>query len=106
MNSIRYTPEEWAQVLGQRLRAQRLAVKPGLTQKALADKASIGLATVKRLEEGKPTSLVSFISVVKALGLSSWLLQLPEADTFSPLDFMNSGLSQRQRAYTPRKKRS
>lgn len=104
MDNIRHTPDEWAQILGKRVQAHRLSIEPGMTQQALAEKAGVSLATLKRIEEGRPTSMLTFFSVVMALGLAGWLKQFPEVDTFSPLTFVESGAGQRQRARTSRQR--
>lgn len=46
-----YTPSEIENILGERLKTQRLALN--LTQTALAEKAGIGVSTVAPIESSK-----------------------------------------------------
>jgi transcriptional regulator with XRE-family HTH domain len=56
------------ELLGQRLREQRLAL--GLTQKALAEKADVSVAFLSFLESGRRKgSLQTYADLAKALGL-------------------------------------
>lgn len=66
--------EEICQELCTRLRAQRLSQRLG--QDELADRANIGLATLRRMESGKGGTLSNFLRVVMALGLVDELANL------------------------------
>jgi len=63
--------------IGERLKRHRL--NRNLTQKEVAERAGIGLASVARLEDGKGSTLVNFIRVLTALDA------LDSLDTFLPM---------------------
>lgn len=66
--------QEICQELCTRLRAQRLSQR--LSQEELAERASIGLATLQRMESGKGGGLSNFLRVVMALDLVDELAAL------------------------------
>ena len=61
-----YTPSEISQILGERLKMQRLALN--LTQVALADKAGTGINTVARIESSQGGILDNAIRLTMAFG--------------------------------------
>lgn len=61
-----YTPDEVSNILGQRLKQHRLA--QNLTQAQLAERAGVGLSTVRRVELGEGGSLDNIIRITIALG--------------------------------------
>ena len=67
-------PSEVVHELGTRLQQQRL--RQNLTQAELAQRVGISVPTVSNLENGKNTSLETFIAVVFALGLQQELQEL------------------------------
>lgn len=67
-------PPEVVLELGARLQQHRLQLN--LTQAELAQRVGISVPTVSNLENGKNTSLETFISVVFALGLQQELQEL------------------------------
>ncbi len=70
--------------LGEAVRTHRLHQR--LTQVELANRANVALATVKNLEQGRGTSLTTFVKVAHALGQDEWLRQFrPPTVTFSPM---------------------
>ncbi len=62
-----YTPSEIAEILGERLKTQRLALN--LTQAALAEKAGVGVSTVARIESGQGGTLDNVIRLAMGLGM-------------------------------------
>ena len=69
-----YTPSEIADILGERLKTQRLALN--FTQATLAEKAGIGVSTVARIEAGQGGTLDNIIRVAIALGMINHFAQL------------------------------
>jgi transcriptional regulator with XRE-family HTH domain len=93
------TPFEIVKVLGERIRHRRLAAN--LTQAYLADKACVSRRALAQLESGGGSNLVTLVSVLKALGLETELMQLIPAPKVSPMAMLNLGKRSRRRA-TPR----
>lgn len=71
-----YTPTEIGDILGERLKTQRLSLN--LTQVALAEKAGIGVSTVARIESGQGGTLDNMIRIAIALGMINHFAQLFE----------------------------
>ena len=69
-----YTPSEIADILGERLKTQRLSLN--LTQATLAEKAGVGVSTVARIEAGQGGTLDNIIRVAIALGMINHFAQL------------------------------
>jgi len=64
--------------LGRRL--QQLRKQQGLSQEALAQQAGIGVATLRRIEDGSDGRLGSWIRLLRALGMTGTLdALLPES---------------------------
>ena len=82
--------------IGQRLARLRLA--RNVTQAALAERAGIGLRTLRRLEVGEPSTLDTFLRVATALDLEEAILSaLPEWD-IRPIERVSKKGSERRRA--------
>ena len=71
-----YTPSEIGNILGERLKAQRLVLN--LTQATLAEKAGIGVSTVARIESGQGGTLDNIIRLAIALGMINHFAELFE----------------------------
>ncbi|MBW2737017.1 MAG: helix-turn-helix domain-containing protein [Deltaproteobacteria bacterium] len=84
--------------LGARL--GRIRKQQGYSQDRLADEAGIGVATLRRIEDGKDAQLSSWLKVLKALGMASSIDGLLPESFGSP---MAEALQDTTRA---RKKRS
>lgn len=69
-----YTPSEIANILGQRLKTQRLSLN--LTQAALAERSGIGISTVARIESGQGGTLDNIIRLAIALGMVNHFAEL------------------------------
>lgn len=96
---------EIAAELGKRLQQHRL--QQNKTQSQLAQHIGVSTPTISNLENGKNTSLDTFIRVITALGLSKELddlFKLPTL-TISQLEKLNNQPA-RQRASTPKSEAS
>ncbi|MDQ5977744.1 MAG: hypothetical protein QG602_716 [Verrucomicrobiota bacterium] len=83
--------------LGRRLTTIRLA--QNLSQQQLAERAGLGLRTVRRLEQGTTaTQLSGFLRICRALGLMDRIDQLMAEPPPSPLDQLRLYESKRRRA--------
>lgn len=82
--------------LGQRLARTRL--ERNRTQAELGDEAGVGLATVQRLESGRPVNVTSLIRVLRSLGLLDVLELLVPEPAPSPLERLKLQGRRRQRA--------
>lgn len=84
-------------ILGQRLRAQRLA--QGLPQRELAQMAGLSMGALRKLEGSGQSSLETMIRVVQALGLVDQLeaVFLPERQSIAQLEQAEAA-GRRQRA--------
>ncbi|MGS2722559.1 helix-turn-helix domain-containing protein [Porticoccus sp. GXU_MW_L64] len=70
MDIDNFTPEASAlQELGTRL--ARIRKQRGYSQQRLADEAGIGVATLRRIEDGRDSQLSSWIKLLKALQMTS-----------------------------------
>lgn len=86
--------------LGRRLRQLRL--DQNLTQQGLAEEAGVSVATVRNLENGKRTQLITLIRVLRTLGLLSDLDRLVPERRPSPIELLKLRGKERQRASSPR----
>jgi transcriptional regulator with XRE-family HTH domain len=77
------TTDDWERLLGDQIRAARLAA--GLPQVNLAAQANVALGALKNLESGKGSTVRTLVRVVRALGRSDWLEALAPPVTISPL---------------------
>lgn len=90
------TSQQIEREIGQRLARLRLA--RNVTQADLAEKAGIGVRTLRRLEAGDPSTLDTFLRVAAALDLEEAILtSLPEGD-IRPIERVSQKGSERRRA--------
>ncbi len=82
------SPDEIVEALGQRVKARRLAAN--VSQAALADKAGISRRALVQLEGGKGSTLYTFVSVFKALGLDHQLNELARVSLISPMAMLKA----------------
>lgn len=83
-------------IIGERIQKERL--NQNLTQKELADRAGIGLRTVRSLEAGHKSTVETMIRALRGLGrLSTIDAFLPEPKV-SPVQLAKMQGRQRQRA--------
>ena len=96
------TRDEMLKVLGENLRASRLA--DNLSQQTAADRSGISLKAIRNLEAGENASTLSLLSYCRTLRKTDWLMTLapPEInDAMFERRFAQKG--RRQRAgRTPR----
>lgn len=69
------------QQLGENFRAQRLA--RNLTLEEVASKANVSLSSLRRLEAGSGSTVLTLLLVSRALGLTDWVQNLAPA-TINP----------------------
>lgn len=93
--------DEWEAELGRQVRALRL--RHNLDQRALAERAGVGLTALKNLESGKGATIKTLIKVLRALDRAGWLETLAPAVSISPLQMLKAR-PVRQRASRPRKR--
>jgi transcriptional regulator with XRE-family HTH domain len=86
--------------VGQRLKRTRL--RHNQTQRGLAEEAGVSLATVRNLEDGKPSQLVTLIRVLRVLGLLGGLERAVPEPPPSPIDELRLRGRERRRASSPR----
>jgi transcriptional regulator with XRE-family HTH domain len=96
-----HTIEELEAILGESLRALRL--QRNLSQAALAERAGIGVNTLKNLEGGKGGTLRTLLQVLRAFGKDEWVKTLAPTVSISPLHMVKNKPA-RERA-SPRRNR-
>jgi transcriptional regulator with XRE-family HTH domain len=85
---VRSTPD-WEVELGQRVRLARKRTR--LSQQALAARSNVSLSAVKSLEAGRGSTLRTFVSVVRALGLDTGLDRIfASPATVSPVAMLHA----------------
>lgn len=90
------TPQQIEQEIG--LRLARLRLARNVTQIDLAEKAGIGVRTLRRFEAGDPSTLDTFLRVAAALDLEQAVLSvLPEGD-IRPIERVSQKGKGRRRA--------
>jgi transcriptional regulator with XRE-family HTH domain len=89
--------------LGHRLKRTRL--QRNLTQLRLAEEAGVSLATVRNLEDGKPSQLVTLIRVLRVLSLLGGLERAVPDPPPSPIEELRLRGRERRRASSPRSRR-
>ncbi|BCL76517.1 hypothetical protein JHS3_22530 [Jeongeupia sp. HS-3] len=95
------TPAELETALGENLKSLR--VNRNLDQVTLAERAGIGLRTLRNLESGNGSSLRTLILVLRVLGREGWLDTIAPVATINPL-MLTREARPRQRASKPRRK--
>jgi transcriptional regulator with XRE-family HTH domain len=90
------TSRQIEQDIGQRLARLRLA--RNVTQADLAERAGIGVRTLRRLEAGDPSTLDTFLRVAAALDLEEALLSALPAGDIRPIERVLQKGRERQRA--------
>ena len=94
------TPQELLVALGERI--SRLRIREALTQAELASRAGVSPRALGDLERGNGSSLITYISVLKALGALSSLDALAPVPTISPMALLRTQQKEPKRA--PRKR--
>ena len=93
------TVEEQERHVGEQVRRSRIA--QNLDQQTLASLSNVSLATLSNLENGRGSSLKTFLKVVRALGRNDWLDSLAPLVTVSPM----AALRQARRGEVPAARR-
>ena len=96
------TKDEMLKVLGENLKASRLA--DNLSQQTAAERSGISLKAIRNLEAGENASTLSLLSYCRTLRKTDWLMTLapPEInDAMFERRFAQKGRRQRARR-TPR----
>ena len=88
---------EWEEYLGEQLKTLRLRLN--LSQGEVARRAGVSTVTISRLENGKSSSLNTFIKVCQVLRQDDWLEKLAPQASVSPIQIHQLG-KPRQRART------
>jgi transcriptional regulator with XRE-family HTH domain len=88
-----YTDIEYLDLIGTRIKAQRL--KHNISQQELAEFCGITRRTIMLLEKGKGINILAFVRILRKLDLDMNLLELiPEVSKTDPFEKKNK----RQRA--------
>ncbi|OGS97974.1 MAG: hypothetical protein A3F73_01185 [Gallionellales bacterium RIFCSPLOWO2_12_FULL_59_22] len=98
------THQEICSELGQRCR--RLRLQANLTQLELAERAGASLSSIRRLEASGQSTLELLVRVVQALHLVRHLENLLVLPVLSIADAERDATTKRQRAASPRRKKS
>ena len=96
------TRDEMLKVLGENLKASRLA--DNLSQQVAADRSGISLKAIRNLEAGENASTLSLLSYCRTLRKTDWLMTLAPSeinDAMFERHFVREG--RRQRAGRARK---
>ena len=101
-NIQRSTPEETLANLGDSFKAFR--IRRGLDQKKLAARAGISLGALSHLENGQGSTLLSFVKVLRALGLQNGLQQLVPTAVLDPLSLTRQATPRQRAKHTRTKK--
>ena len=95
MNIHSLTPEnEILNELGRRL--ARMRKQQGYTQIQLAERAGLGVATLRRIEAGQDSTMESWLKLLKALQ------QMPAVDALLP-ESIRSPMAEVKKRYTSRR---
>ena len=100
MSAAFETPQELLVGLGERI--SRLRIRKALTQAELASRAGVSPRALGDLERGRGSSLITYVSVLKALDALSSPDALAPAPTISPMALLRTQKAEPKRA--PRKR--
>jgi transcriptional regulator with XRE-family HTH domain len=89
------TPEELEVSLGEDIKNLRL--QKNIDRRSLCARAGVSEHALRNLEDGKGTTLRTFIRVLKALERESWLSSIAPQTSINPLHLVREK-AQRQRA--------
>ena len=90
------TREEMLKVLGENLKASRLAVN--LSQQVAAERSGISLKAVRNMEMGMNSSTLSLVSYCRTLQKTDWLMALAPPELDVSLFDRRDATKKRQRA--------
>ena len=89
------TPEELEESLGEDIKSLRL--QKNIDRKTLCARAGVSEHALRNLEDGKGTTLKTFIRILKALERESWFNTIAPKTSINPLHIVRAK-EQRQRA--------
>ncbi|WP_165253585.1 helix-turn-helix transcriptional regulator [Adlercreutzia sp. ZJ304] len=95
INIMERNARDWETTLGQRLKRYRLDMN--MTQDEVASRSGLTQATIAKLERGVGSRLLTFIKVMKVLGIEEQLDLIAPATPISPIQLRQYG-KQRKRA--------
>ena len=72
-------------LIGEKVKAARL--RQNITQKSLAENASISLSSVKKIEAGEISTFDSLLRVLRTLGMLDDIYPLCEKEQLSPSEY-------------------
>lgn len=104
MSFIHLSEPEILTELGRRLRRYRL--QQNLTQAALALDAGVATRTLRNVENGSDTQLVTLLRILRALGRLDALDAFLPRPGVSPMELLRSGGRERERASPSRQGRA
>lgn len=94
-----FTEEEIAEDLGER--ASKLRIRLNMTQKEFATKAGISFATYRKFEQTGQTSIVTFLKILRYLGVLkdiSDLMSMDDVQKYGINEYMKlSSIKERKR---------
>ena len=97
----RRSTDEWEATIGERIRSRRLDL--GIGQVDLARLADVSTSTLQNLENGRGSTLRTFVRVLRALDADDALDAVVPASAVSPIDVLRSTSREpRRRVYRPR----
>jgi transcriptional regulator with XRE-family HTH domain len=85
---------------------QRIRLQKNITQQQLADKVGLYRSTISEMENGRASSLLSFIQVLRGLEKLEALDSLAEVPAISPLKLARKEKTSRKRASIIKNKNS
>ena len=83
---------------------KRIRLQKNITQQQLADKVGLYRSTISEMENGRASSLLSFIVVLRGLEKLETLNSLSEVSAISPLKLARKEKQSRERASVKKKK--
>ena len=83
---------------------KRIRLQKNITQQQLADKVGLYRSTISEMENGRASSLLSFIVVLRGLEKLETLNSLSEVPAISPLKLARKEKQSRERASVKKKK--
>ena len=87
-------PDEWERFIGEQVKTAR--IKKNQKQEDIAARAGVSKSAVFNLENGKGSTLKTFVSVLNALGETAWIENLAPDITVSPIEQMKLGKPRRR----------
>ena len=90
------TRDEMLKVLGENLKASRLA--DNLSQQVAADRSGISLKAIRNLEAGENSSTLSLLSYCRTIRKTDWLMSLAPPEVDASLFERRDTTKKRQRA--------